>query len=239
MSEETEQAEVEVNVDVPATQGQPAELATREEATPETQERKKNSAEYNWAEARRKMQDLERKNYELEEREKARDVATRTPEKEDDGMGLADTDLAEGKHLKSLNKELKQLRAQLREQQVSSIDLRLQAKYADFGSVVSAENIQTLKETEPELAESLRHQPDPYQQGVAAYRLIKSLGIQKASSPANPDKERARTNTQKPVSVNAVTKQSAIGNAHLFENGLTKELKASLWKEMQELSKRA
>lgn len=236
MSEETQNTEIQ---EVQETQEQPVEQASQQETTSQPQEKKKNTAEYNWAETRRKLQELERKNQELMEREKAREAAIKAPVQEEDDLGIADTDLAEGKHLKNLNKELKQLKAQLQEQQINSVDLRLQAKYSDFGSVVSAENIQLLKETEPELAESLRHQPDPYQKGVAAYKLIKSLGIGKAQDAPNPDREKAKANVQKPVSVNAVTKQSAIGNAHMFENGLTKELKESLWKEMKELAKRA
>jgi hypothetical protein len=50
-------------------------------------------------------------------------------------------------------------------------------------------------------------------------------------------KQRALANSQKPVSVNAVTKNSAIGNAHMFENGLTKELKKSLYDEMKNAMK--
>ncbi len=51
------------------------------------------------------------------------------------------------------------------------------------------------------------------------------------------EKQKAIANSQKPVSVNAVTKSSAIGNAHMFENGLTPELKKSLWDEMERARK--
>jgi len=183
------------------------------------------------------MQDLEQQNRQMQEQMSR--LKPEAPVQDEDDLGIGDTDLAEGKHLKSLSKEIKQLRSLLKEQQVSTVDSKLQLKFPDFGQVVTAENIETLKQNEPELADSLRHLPDPYTKGVAAYKLLKKLGISQESAPSSPERDKARANTQKPISVNAVTKQSAIGNVHLFENGLTKELKASLWKEMQEMSKRA
>jgi len=218
---------------------QPAESDVVPQDAPETpaQEKKRNTAEYNWAEARRKMQDLEQQNRQMQEQMSR--LKPEAPVQDEDDLGIGDTDLAEGKHLKSLSKEIKQLRSLLKEQQVSTVDSKLQLKFPDFGQVVTAENIETLKQNEPELADSLRHLPDPYTKGVAAYKLLKKLGISQESAPSSPERDKARANTQKPISVNAVTKQSAIGNVHLFENGLTKELKASLWKEMQEMSKRA
>lgn len=190
----------------------------------------------NWAEARRKMQELERQNRELAESVNR----LKTPVKvEEDDLGIKDEDLVEGKHLKNLKKEINDLKTQLQQKEASSVDDRLNAKFSDYVDVVSKENIELLKQNEPELAMSLwRLQDDPYAQGVAAYKLLKKLGLGE-EKVASPEKEKAVKNSQKPVSVNAVTKQSAIGNAHLFENGLTPELKKSLWKEMQQAMKGA
>ena len=99
-----------------------------------------------------------------------------------------------------------------------------------------------MKQQEPELAQSLWNlRDDPYAQGVAAYKLIKKLGIGKEEEEQGDsvEKKKAIENSKKPLSVQAVSKSSAIGNAHLFENGLTKELKKQLWSEMQEAKKRA
>ena len=93
-----------------------------------------------------------------------------------------------------------------------------------------------IEENEPELAEALVNSPNAYKQRVAAYKLLKRVAVN-SDEPPSLEKRKAEENAQKPVSVNAVTKQSAIGNAHLFENGLTKELKTQLWKEMQQAAK--
>lgn len=214
-----------------------SEATSNQSIEEQAQKKIRDDQAYNWAEANRKIKELERQNREMQEHVGRLDKP-KAPVQEEDDLGIGDGDLAEGKHLKTLNREIKQLKSQLKEQQISTIDSRLQLQYPDFGQVVTAENIETLKQTDPELAATLRHNPDPYQQGIAAYKLLKRLGISQEQT-SSPEKDKAKANVQKPVSVNAVTKQSAIGNAHLFENGLTKELKASLWKEMQELSKRA
>lgn len=212
---------------------------TVEASAPESSQEKKqkNSVEYNWAEARRKMQELELRNRELEQKVDTIKKES-SPKDDEDDLGIKDDDIAEGKHVKTLKKELKELRNYIKQKEASTIDERLSLKLPDFADVVTKDNIELLKQTEPELAMSLSHIPDPYNQGVAAYKMLKKLGIGVETVPS-PEKEKAKINSQKPVSVNAVTKNSAIGNAHLFENGLTKELKSQLWKEMQDAAKRA
>lgn len=208
-----------------------AQTPAKEET--QAQAPQKKSAEYNWAEARKKMDAMEERNRRLEQEVEA----LKKPRDDDDDIGMKDDDIAEGKHLKSLKKEIKELKAHIKKQEASSIDDRLALKHPDFGDVVTRDNIEKLKAEEPELAASLSHITDPYSQGVAAYKMLKKLGIAQNVVEA-PEKKKAEVNSQKPVSVNAVSKNSAIGNAHLFENGLTKELKQQLWKEMQDSMKR-
>jgi hypothetical protein len=126
----------------------------------------------------------------------------------------------------------------IKERENATVEDRLSSKFQDFNQVVTRENIELLKETEPELAMSLAQNTDQYSQGVAAYKLLKRLGIgeEVAKEPVK-EKQKAVANSQKPLSVNAVTKSSAIGNAHMFENGLTPELKKSLYEEMQKARK--
>ncbi|MGD0510650.1 MAG: hypothetical protein ABSA33_02305, partial [Candidatus Micrarchaeaceae archaeon] len=80
---------------------------------------------------------------------------------------------------------------------------------------------------------------DPYTQAVAAYKLLKRTGIGDMAK-TQPQKARAIENSKKPMSVNAVTRSSAIGNAKAFENGLmtmTPEYAAQLRREMDEATK--
>lgn len=204
---------------------------------------RENDQERNWKEARRKMQELERRAKEQEEL--INRLSTPPQQKEDDELDkLGDEDIVTKAQARKLASKMAEEIAQrvIKQREASTVDERLMNKYSDFTQVVTKENIELLKETEPELAESLSYNPDPFKQGVAVYKLLKKAGIGEidmAEKASSKEKEKAIKNSQKPVSVNAVTKQSAIGNAHLFENGLTKELKASLLKEMREAAKYA
>jgi hypothetical protein len=77
---------------------------------------------------------------------------------------------------------------------------------------------------------------DPYAQAVAAYKMLKKQGIGDMAR-LQPQKAKALENSRKPVSVQTVTKSSAIGEVHKFDNGLTPELRKELWKEMQQAMK--
>ena len=199
-----------------------------EETEPTSKER--NDSEYNWAEARRKMKRLESENRDMQAAlEKVQDSPIRE-EKQAYDDGFEDDDiLTAGQARKLASKIAEDI---VRKREVSTVDERLELKHPDFQDVVSRDNINTLKETEPELALSLANISDPYKQGIAAYKLLKRFGIYQ-EDVSSPEKERAKKNSQKPVSVNSVTKNSAIGNAHLFENGLTPALKKQLFSEMQ------
>lgn len=216
----------------------PEESESQESASEKTQDKQRNDAEYNWAEARRKMKDLERQNQEMQDQLRSF-KSSQTPPKEEEEEKFAEDDILTYAQAEKLaeKKARKIAEEVIRQREASTVDERLSLKHSDFSSVVTRENIELLKETEPELASSLYHIPDPYQQGVAAYKLLKKLGI--GESKNSPDRERAIANSKKPVSVNAVSKSSAIGNAHLFENGLTPELKKKLYEEMRECARGA
>lgn len=234
----SEEENVSVEAEVPQadlqateTEQQPVKQETAEE------KKRRNDVEYNWAEARRKMQELERKAKEQEE--VIQKLSQPKKPEEDELASLGADDIITVRQAEKLaERRARQIAEEvIKQREAATIDERLQMKFPDFQEIVSKDNVEHLKETEPELAKSLSYISDPYDQAVAAYKLMKKLGI--GVDMAKAEKERAVKNTQKPVSVNAVTKQSAIGNAHVFENGLTPELKKSLYKEMEEARKRA
>jgi beta-glucosidase/6-phospho-beta-glucosidase/beta-galactosidase len=123
-----------------------------------------------------------------------------------------------------------------RQREASTVGERISLKYPDYADIVTKENIELAEQLEPELAEAIGKMDDPYKQRVTAYKLLKRVA-HKGEVGNSMEKKKAMANSQKPLSVNAVTKQSAIGNAHLFENGLTAELKKQLWKEMRDAAK--
>ncbi len=209
----------------------------RQEEANEAEQRKRNDVEYNWNEARRKMQELERRSQEQEE------LIARLSRKDapvdDDLEKLSDDDIITvAQHKKMSAKIAKQVAEEvIKQREAATMEERLINKYPDYEQVVTAENIELLKRTEPELALSLHSlSNDPYAQAVAAYKLMKKTGTGQPKVVSN-ERKKALENVQKPVSVQSVAKQSGIENAHTFEGGLTPELKKQLYAEMQKAIK--
>jgi hypothetical protein len=193
----------------------------------------------NWKESRRVQDEQKRKIREQEELINRLQAPKAAPV-DDDLDKLGDEDIVTKAQAKKLAAKMAEEIAQkvIRQREASTVDERLSLRYPDFADVVTQENIELLRQTEPELAESLSHNPDPYKQGVAVYKLLKRTAND--NSPRDDhlkEKKKAQENSQKPVSVNAVTKQSAIGNAQMFENGLTDQLKKQLREEMAQAIK--
>jgi len=197
--------------------------------------------EYNWAEARRRNSELERR-LEQQEAELRRLQSHNAPkEPEDELATLADDDIITVKQHKQMAAKIAKQVAEdvYRQKEALTIDDRLKSKFPDFDDVVTKDNIELLQQQEPELAQSLfalAH--DPYAQAAAAYKMLKKTGIGDMAKQ-QPQKAKALENSKKPVSVQSVTKSSAIGEVHKFENGLTPELRKELWKEMQQAIKSA
>ena len=234
MSEEENQG-VEENLEADAQATESNEHNDVSQEAQEAEQRKRNDAEYNWAEMRRKMQEKDQQIEELSRQ--FREYANRKPTEEevDELASLAEDDILTVAQAKKLAQKMARNVAEdvIKQREAATMDERLQMKFPDYAEIVSKENIELLKQTEPELAQSLYHMPDPYSQAVAAYKLLKKIAGKKEEKPSL-EKKKAMENSEKPLSVNAVTNKSAIGNAHLFENGLTKDLKQQLWKEMQQ-----
>jgi hypothetical protein len=127
----------------------------------------------------------------------------------------------------------------LQEESRRTLPQRMEARYKDFNEVVTIEALDALTKAEPELAAALDKIPDHDLQAVSVYKLLKSRSPAPApTSVKTIEEKKFAENATKPRSINSVAAQSPIGNAHVFENGLTPELKASLYKEMQKARKR-
>lgn len=197
----------------------------------EAENRKRNDAEHNWAEMRRKMRE---KDHQIDElKQQFQSMADKKPQEEDELANLAEDDILTVAQARKLAQKMARSTAEevMKQRDAATVDERLQLKFSDYSNIVTKDNIELLKETEPELAQSLSTMTDPYTQAIAAYKLLKKIAPPREETSL--EKRKAEENSQKPVSVNAVTKKSPIGNAHLFENGLTPELKKQLWEEME------
>lgn len=190
---------------------------------------KRKDVDYNWNEARRRMAELERITREQQ------DVINGLRSGQKDEPSLSEDDLLTVKDWKKLDSKRDMESAKERQRYQEEI---LRLKFPDIDQVLSQENIAYFEQNEPELAESLLAlSGDPIKMKQAAYKLIKKSVPQ--HTPPSMEKKKAELNAKKPVSVQAVAKgNSPIGNAHLFENGLTPELRKQLYAEMQDSIKR-
>ena len=79
---------------------------------------------------------------------------------------------------------------------------------------------------------------DPYQQGLAAYKLLKKTDYY-LNRDAMKEQKKIQQNQTKPPSVNQVRKGGPLAEANRFDRGLTPELRKQLWQEMQDARKGA
>jgi hypothetical protein len=242
MTEEQEESVTSVETEAPAEVETEIAVAQGEPNVEPAPEPPMSNQEYNWRAAERKRNDLERQlREEREYRLKLQEQLSPKAE-EDDGLEkLGDDDIITKAHAKKLAQKIGRQIAEevIKKRDDSTVEERVRNRCPDFDEFVTPENIENLKKQEPELALSLANTSDNYSKAVATYKVLKQMIGANVEKRSIPEKEKALKNSQKPLSVNAVSKNSAIGNAHLFENGLTDELKASLYKEMQQCAKYA
>jgi hypothetical protein len=162
---------------------------------------------------------------------------------ENDTFGINPDDLVEGKHLSKVAKEMKALREQLKGYQqqsnLTATEARLKAQFPDFDKVLSPDNIETFRYAYPELASTIDSTPDIYTKAVSAYTMIKKFGVHQEAG-SSTEKEISKKNLAKPRPMASVAPQqgdSPISRANAFANGLTKDLQAQMWKEINDARK--
>lgn len=162
------------------------------------------------------------------------------PEEEIYGVNLAADEIVEGKHLTEVQKELNAIKKELssykQQTTLTSAESRLKSQFPDIDTVVNAENIERLRAEHPEIAMTLKANPDFYSQAASAYKLIKSLGIYQ-DPKLEADRLQAQKNSAKPRPLTSVSPQQGdtpLSRANAFANGLTPELQAQLRKEMED-----
>lgn len=196
------------------------------------EEKVRYSKDENLYRLREAKEQLEKENRELRlMREKERSS--------DEDFSIDDDDLVDGKTVKKLYNELKELkkfRTSYESEKQASIPDRLKTKYSDFEQVVTKENIDKLKQIEPEMYSSITSGSDLYTKGVSAYKTLKAMGIVKEDHYKS-QKEQVHQNHSKPVSTQAIRGQGALSEANMFARGLTPELKKQLQAEMQDALK--
>jgi len=159
-------------------------------------------------------------------------------------FGIDADGLAEGKHLRSLVKEIRNLKNEVNQYKISTtqnvVEAKIKATMPDFDQVASNENCAMLRQMDPDLADAILATNDPYKQATLAYKMVKQYGIYK-DKKFEADTTRAIANSAKPRPLTSIAPQQAetpMSKANAFANGpLTAEAKAHYLREMQEAIK--
>ncbi len=191
------------------------------------------------ARAERERDELARR---LQEMEAAR-PQTQAPLETD--LSVDNDSYVEGKHLKSVHKEVRQLQEQIKQyQQQSSLqaaEIKLKSTYPDFDSVVSRENIELLNDLDPEMAMTIKaSSADMYSKAVTAYKAIKSLGLTQEKT-YDVEKNRIQANAAKPRPLASIQPQlgdNPLNKAAAFTDSISEAEKKALFAEMLESRKR-
>jgi len=203
----------------------------------ETQAQKELSdKEINFQRMRESKEQLER---EVRELKKAMELSAQTKQNQahDEDNDISDDDLVEGKEVKKLRSQIRSLSKAMEQTKLSAEEMKLKTKFSDFDQVVTQENIEKLKQTEPELHAALINSgADLYSKGVSAYKTLKALGFVKEDNYIS-QKEQVKENHGRPVSAQAIRGQGALSEANIFAKGLTPELKKQLQSEMSQAIK--
>lgn len=204
------------------------------QAAEQATERQQKFAQESFKELREKAKQLER-----ERDEYMRKLQEAQEHKDSEDLSIGDSDLAEGKHLKKLQAEVKRLRqeseANKQQSSLTQTEIRIKSQYTDFDKVVSPDNIAQLRESYPELAASINANGDLYSKAVSAYTMIKKLGIHQ-DPIYNSEKARIAQNATKPKPSATIAPQKAdspLQQANAFSQGLTPALRDQLRAEME------
>lgn len=162
---------------------------------------------------------------------------------EEDDFQIGAEDIAEGKHVKRVYNEVKELRKQLKQYQQQSTETiaeaRLKAAYTDADQVLSQDNIEQFRQRHPELASTIfSSNGDTYSKMVSAYTMIKQLGVYQQPDMYTAEKELAQRNSNKPrplTSISAQQGDTPMSRANAFAQGpLDEDMKKKYHKEMMQ-----
>jgi len=132
--------------------------------------------------------------------------------------------------------EVDKVKAELAALKQENFRNRIYRDMPDFDKVVNQENLKKFEAAEPEIAGALNEVQDPYKAGVAAYKYLKQF-LPQETPQQKQAKQRVADNAKRPGSLASVGGGTPLAESARFEQGLTKELKDQLWREVVEFSK--
>jgi hypothetical protein len=202
--------------------------STEQSAQEKPQTQSESDKEYNFKQLRERQRQTEEQ-LDFYKRQ-VEQLTPKTEEAETPSVG--EDDLLEGRHYKMLQKEISRLGEEIKRKEMEAIPDRLKSRFSDFNDVVTKENVEKLKKSEPELYATITSTNDLFAKGVSAYKALMGLGYYKPKEDFSREKKQVEANANKPLSVQALKGQGALHEAHSFSEGLTPELKKKLQEEM-------
>ena len=209
---------------------QPSETETSQTpASKPSTESSTSSADHNWKEARRTMEEQNRRIRELET-QLYQPRAPETPDR-DELEDLGQNDYLTRKQAEAL--AVRKAQELMEQQQYVQAEDRARIKYRDYDDVVTEDNVKELTQDE-DVLRTLKSSPDPY---AAAYKLIKnSTFYSDKNKKPSIESEKMAKNIQKPVSSNAVAQRPlAAANAYAFGSDAERQ---ALWSETVQAARR-
>jgi hypothetical protein len=210
---------------------EPSESETAQSDSSQQKEPQKGSAEYNFREARKIMQEQNRRIQELEERARYQHQAP-VAEPPDELEGLGQDEVLTRRQAEAI--ALRKTQEILAEREYATAEDRARLKFRDYDDVVTEENVKELIEDDPDVAEAIRNSPNPH---VTAYKLIRktNAGLEKVKKKS-VEAEKVVKNAQKPVSSNAVqARPLANANSYAFSG---EDERQAMYREMMDAARR-
>jgi len=203
------------------------------QASPESpKEPQKGSAEYNFREARKAIEERNRRIQELEYQLQNQQQSQVSHDESDELEDVGADDYLTRRQAEQL--ALRKAQELIAAQEKNTLEDRTRGKFKDYDDVVTDENVRELIEDDRDLADSISNSPNPY---ATAYKMIKKSSFyqDKGKKPSR-EEEKIVKNSQKPVSANAIQSRP-LAQANNYAFGSEDERRA-LYREMTEFASR-
>lgn len=206
-------------------QSKEPQVGSKEYNFRQMEEKHKRELELNqqeWDRIRQEKEQYQRKIWELEEKQK-----TAVKEPDEELTQLQEDDLiTAGQHKKLTQQEVRETVAkELKKAEQAKQPLVAKQKYPDFENIVTLENIEKLKQEDPELERLIMLSNNPYER---TYKEIKRSDFYRSTQGTKESEEKIAQNSKKPISSNSFGKSRPLSYANDYAKG-----DASLMEEMQ------
>lgn len=219
------------------------EVAPQETESETHEEQREDPQERNWREMRQRYTEMEKALRERDEFIMKNFQAPKQQEPEepdlpdDEYINYGGIKKFAQKAVNPLKKEIEELKAQLHKKNQQDRFESLRNRYPDFNDVVTQESIALFEQKEPELAEQIAKNTDPYEVGLQSYKYIKYSGILD-----EVPKKRRRKEVEEKIEKNSKTVQSPQAYekrpmAQAFR--MTKEEESEIMAEMMHFANQA